>query len=78
MSQSVSAPLQESLLLLPYTRALEMLEGRNVRVTVVTPPFPCIGVGRLHVVRVTEPGAGAGPDASVELALSYDDYERLA
>lgn len=77
MSQSVSAPLQESLLLLPYTRALEMLHGRNVSVSVVMPPYPCIGVGRLHVVRVTEPAAGSGPDASVELALSYDDYERL-
>jgi len=71
VSQSVSAPLEDSLLLLPYTRALEMIDGRDVSVTVVMPPYPCIGVGRLHVVRVSE------GDAGVELALSYDSYERL-
>lgn len=71
MSTSVPAPLQETVLLLSYTRALEQLAGKDVHVHMVTPPYPCIGVGELRVVRVQE-------EAGVTtLDLSYDNYERL-
>ena len=71
MSTGVPASLQEKLLLLPYSRGLEQLAGSDVRVDMVTPPYPCLGVGELRVVRVTEEGG------SVKLDLSYDNYERL-
>jgi hypothetical protein len=59
------------LLLVPFARALELCAGREVRVSVVTPPYPAIGCGTLHVVRAHEE-AGA-----TVLELAYDDYERL-
>jgi hypothetical protein len=71
VSTSVPAPLQDKLLLLPYARALEQLGGSDVRIAMVTPPYPCAGVGELRVVRVSE------TDGSVRLDLSYDHYERL-
>ena len=62
---------QEELLLLPYTRAIEALAGRNVTLRVVAPPYAALGRGALHIVRVTH-------DAdAVVLEATYDDYERL-
>ncbi|HXW52436.1 MAG TPA: hypothetical protein VEJ41_10630 [Candidatus Acidoferrales bacterium] len=61
----------EELLLLPYLRALELLGGRDVHLNVVTPPYPALGIGNLHVVRVRHEGE------SIVLETSYDDYERL-
>ena len=71
MSTHVPAPQQEKLALLPYSRALEELAGRDVRVTLVTPPYPCMGVGELRVVRVHDDGG------TVTLDLSYESFERL-
>lgn len=71
MSTSVPAPLQEKLALLPYSRALEQLAGSDVRVSVVVPPYPSIGVGDLRVVNVHE------EDGVIQLDLSYENYERL-
>ncbi len=62
---------QEALLLLPYTRAIEALAGRNVTLTVIAPPYAALGRGVLHVVRATHEA-----DA-VHLEATYDDYERL-
>jgi hypothetical protein len=62
---------QQELQLLPYTRALELLQGRDVTLTVITPPYPALGCGALRVVRVTEEGNG------VHLEATYDDFERL-
>ncbi len=68
---TASGVSQEKLLLLPYTRAIELLHGRNIRLTVVAPPYPAIGRGTLRIVRVTEEGD------TLHLDASYDDYERL-
>lgn len=62
---------QEALLLLPYTRAIEALTGRDVTLTVITPPYPALGRGTLHVVRASHEGD------TVHLEATYDDYERL-
>jgi hypothetical protein len=59
------------LLLLPFTRALETLKDREIRLTVITPPYPALGRGTLHVVRVKQDGD------SVVVETAYDDYERL-
>lgn len=62
---------QDELLLLPYTCAIEALAGRNVRLTVVAPPYAALGRGTLHVVRVTNEAE------AIALEATYDDYERL-
>jgi len=62
---------EAELLLVPFARALELCAGREVRVTVVTPPYPVLGRGTLHVVRAHEEGG------ATVLELAYDDYERL-
>jgi hypothetical protein len=69
---SVPSSGYEELLLLPYTRAIEILNGRDITLTLVAPPYPAIGRGTLHVVR-----AGAGENGQVHLDVAYDDYERL-
>lgn len=71
MSTSVPAPHAEKLLLLPFVRALEELHGGDVRVALLTPPYPCVGIGELRVVRVGE------QDGATKLDLSYENYERL-
>jgi len=71
VSTSVPAPDTEKLLLLPFVRALEELHGSDVRVTLLTPPYPCVGIGELRVVRVGE------EDGATKLDLSYENYERL-
>lgn len=71
MSASVPAPQQEQVVLEPYLRSLARFAGRDVRVTVVTPPYPCVGLGELRVIRSRESGE------VVSLDLSYEQYERL-
>jgi hypothetical protein len=68
---TASGVSHDELLLVPYTKAIELLDGRDVNLTVVTPGYPAIGRGVLRVVRVKEDGD------SVHLDLSYDDYDRL-
>jgi hypothetical protein len=63
--------LGQELLLVPYTRALEALKDRKIQLTVITPPYPALGRGTLHVVRVRQEGDAVALDAT------YDDYERL-
>ncbi len=41
------------LLLLPYTRAIELLDGAEITLTVVTPPYAALGCGVLRAVRVS-------------------------
>jgi hypothetical protein len=59
------------LLLVPYTRAIEMCAGREITLTIVTPPYPALGRGTLRVVRATE------ERGVMRLEAAYDDYERL-
>jgi hypothetical protein len=63
--------LGEELLLLPFTRAIEKLKDRKVELTIITPPYPALGRGTLHIVRATNEGD------TVKLEAAYDDYERL-
>lgn len=64
-------PGDEELLMLPYQRALERIGAGDVHLSVIAPPYPALGVGALHVVRVTRDGT------KVVLEATYDDYERL-
>ena len=59
------------LLLVPYTRAVELCAGRDILLTIIAPPYPAIGRGTLHVVRATDEGT------TLHLEATYDDYERL-
>ena len=69
---SLPAVGQHELLLVPLGRALEALRDREVTITVVAPPYPALGKGTLHVVRVEDDGE------KVTLAVTYDDFERLS
>jgi hypothetical protein len=60
------------LLLVPYTRAIEMCAGLAITLTIIAPPYPALGRGTLRVVRATEEGS------ALHLEATYDDYERLA
>lgn len=59
------------LLLVPYTRAIELLADRDITLTILAPPYPAAGLGPLRVVRADDDGA------VVRLTATYDDYERL-
>ena len=65
------APAHDELINLPYATALERLRGRDVRLRVLAPPYPGIGVGTLHVVRAED------KDGGIELVVTYDDYQRI-
>jgi hypothetical protein len=59
-------------LLLPYMRAIELLGGVEITLSVITPPYPVLGCGMLRAVRLSPSG-----DA-MHLDVTYDDFERLA
>lgn len=59
------------LLLVPYTRAIELCVGREITLSIITPPYPAAGRGTLHIVRAKDDGA------VLHLEATYDDYERL-
>jgi hypothetical protein len=56
---------------MPLAEALARLKECDVMLDVVTPPYPCIGRGKLRVVRVV------ADDSRLRLSASYEDYERL-
>ena len=56
---------------MPYTRAIELCAGREVTLTIITPPYAALGRGTLHIVRATD------KDGLMHLEAAYDDYERL-
>ena len=57
----------DALVMLPWTEARRALGDRPVRLRVLRPPYPALGVGSLRALRV-----GEG-----ELVIGYDGYERL-
>ena len=64
----------EDLVMLPWTSARTALEGRPLRVRVLAPPYPALGVGTLRALRVV-PLAGRD-DGAWELTVGYERYER--
>jgi len=65
----------ENLVMLPWTGACAALAGRPLRLRILTPPYPCLGVGALRALRLA-PLDGA-LDGAFELIAGYDAYERL-
>ncbi len=64
----------EALTMLPWRRAAAALGGRTVRLRMLTPPYPAIGVGELRCLRVRE--LAGGDDGAWELLAGYDGYVR--
>jgi hypothetical protein len=65
----------EDLVMLPWTSARAALADRPVRLRVLTPPYPAVGLGTLRLLRVRALG---GPnDGAFELTCGYDGYERV-
>jgi hypothetical protein len=60
-----------SLTLLPEVRARGLLEGRELSLRLLLPPFPALGLGVLRVLRIVE------REARTEIVAGYDGYERL-
>ncbi len=65
--------MHESLTMLPEVDARRLLAGTALKIEVLRPPYPALGVGTLRVLRVREIAA-----TGLELTLGYDNYERLA
>jgi hypothetical protein len=61
-----------SVTLLPEPDARASLGTRPMRLRVLRPPYPALGVGVLRVIRVRDDGEIA------EITAGYDRYERLA
>ncbi len=55
--------------LLPEVRVRRAFAGA-VRLTLLVPPYPALGIGSLRVLRVREGDA-------IEIVAGYDRYERL-
>jgi hypothetical protein len=60
-----------SLILMPEVRARALLEGRELSLRLLLPPYPALGLGELRVLRIVE------RDARTEIVAGYDGYERL-
>jgi hypothetical protein len=61
------------LTLVPEVLARRELTGRAIRLRVLRPPYPALGVGTLRVLRIRE-GVASHP---LELTVGYERYERL-
>jgi len=58
------------LTLLPEVAARAVLAGRRVRLSVLAPVGPALGVGTLRVLRATE------ADETIDLVCGYESYDR--
>jgi hypothetical protein len=67
--------MTSDLIMLPWTSARAALADRVVRLRVLTPPYPALGVGTLRCLRIV-PLQGRH-DGAWELTVGYDRYERL-
>jgi hypothetical protein len=65
----------EDLVMLPWTSARAALADRPVRLRVLTPPYPAVGLGTLRLLRVL--ALGGLHDGAFELTCGYDGYERI-
>ena len=75
-SAGVGTRIPEDLTMLPWSSARAALADRPVRLRVLVPPYPAVGVGTLRCLRVV-PLSGAH-DGAWELTAGYDGYEKLA
>jgi hypothetical protein len=65
----------DDLVMLRWTDARAALAERKLRLRVLAPPYPALGLGALRCLRVIPlPGAD---DAGWELTVGYEGYERL-
>jgi hypothetical protein len=64
------------LTLAPEVLARRELAGRALRLHVLRPPYPALGVGILRVLRIRDDAAEASSSA-LELTVGYERYERL-
>jgi hypothetical protein len=65
--------MHESLTMLPEAQARRLLAGTALTIAVIRPPYPALGVGALRVLRVR----ATRSTGALELAVGYDNYERL-
>jgi hypothetical protein len=61
------------LTLIPEVLARRELADRALRLHVLRPPYPALGVGTLRVLRIHESAASS----ALELTVGYERYERL-
>ena len=66
-----SGDVAPALVLLPEQQARAALSDRPLRLLSATPPYPCIGVGILRVLRVRETAD------QTDVLVGYDRYDRL-
>lgn len=64
------------LTLVPEVLARRELAGRALRLHVLRPPYPALGVGTLRVLRIRNDVADPSSQA-LELTVGYERYERL-
>ena len=74
-AESTAAPAVEDLVMLPWTAVRSALADRALRVRLLAPPYPALGVGALRCLRLV-PLHGRH-DGAWELMIGYDRYERL-
>ncbi|MGD0051862.1 MAG: hypothetical protein ABSD03_08580 [Vulcanimicrobiaceae bacterium] len=74
VASAAGAPV-EDLIMLPWTRARAALADRPLRLRLVAPPYPALGLGVLRLLRVRV--LDGAHDGAFELAVGYDGYERL-
>jgi hypothetical protein len=74
-SGSAAAIAVEDLAMLPWTSVRSVLSDRALRVRLLAPPYPALGVGALRCLRLV-PLTGRH-DGAWELTVGYDGYERL-
>jgi hypothetical protein len=65
----------EDLVMLPWTSARAALADRPLRLRVLTPPYPALGLGELRLLRVL--ALDRAHDGAFELTCGYDGYERV-
>jgi hypothetical protein len=63
------------LTLVPEVLARRELAGRALRLHVLRPPYPALGVGILRILRIREDAVDTSP--ALELTVGYERYERL-
>ncbi|GAC1582589.1 MAG: hypothetical protein NVS3B7_18010 [Candidatus Elarobacter sp.] len=72
---SPAAPAVEDLVMMPWASARAALADRPLRVRVLTPPYPVVGLGELRLLRVR--ALSGEHDGAYELTCGYDGYDKL-